>query len=107
MATKLNFSDALERISEQRSIDASEVQTRALRRAVWVAEWHIPGCMPKSFVVSLTKRDALADALSMCGGARGAASDLRKHGRTDRVSPDAYASMAITTIEKRRLGDLL
>lgn len=104
---KYTFEEALERVSDERSIDASEVQTRALQRKVWVAEWHIPGCLSESFSVCLTRADAIRQALEFCDNVRGAASELRKHGRTNRVSPDAYVSMAITTIEKRTLGDLM
>ena len=103
----MSFDDALQRINDERSVDASEVQTRALQRKVWVAEWHIPGCLSESFAVCLTRADAIETALQFCGNVRGAASDLRKYGRTDRVSPDAYVSMAITTIEQRTLGSLL
>lgn len=104
---KYTFSEAVECISDERSINAGEVQTRALQRKVWIAEWHIPGCLSESFSVCLTRADAINQALAFCGHVRGAASDLRKYGRTDRVSPDAYVSMAITTVEKRTLGDLM
>jgi len=103
----ISFSEALDAISDERSIDANEVQARALQRAIWVAEWHIPGCLSESFSVCLTRADAIDTALEFCGHVRGAKSDLQRYGRTDRVSPDAYVSMAITTIEKRTLGDLL
>ena len=104
---KLTFSEALELIADQRSVSASEVQTRALRQKVWVAEWHIPGCLSESFSVCTTRADAIECALQMCGNVRGAKSDLTRYGRTDRVSPDAYVNMAITTVEKLRLSDLL
>jgi hypothetical protein len=103
---KLTFDEALERIADERSISANEVQARALRRYVWVAEWHVPGCLSESFSVCLTKSDALETALHMCGAARGAKSDLMRYGRTDRVSSDAYVSMAVTTIERRQLRTL-
>lgn len=104
---KLDFNDALERISDGRSVDYREVQARALQRIVWVAEWHIPGCLSESFSICTTKRDAISCALEMCGSVRGALSDLRKYGRTDRVSPDAYVSMAITTVARNTLGGIL
>jgi len=105
--TKLTFDEALDAISDERSIDANEVQARALQRTIWVAEWHIPGCLSESFSVCLTRADAIRQALEFCGHVRGAKSDLQRYGRTDRVSPDAYVRMAITTVEKRTLGDLL
>jgi hypothetical protein len=103
---KLTFSETLDAISDERNIDANEVQARALRRKVWIAEWHIPGCLSESFSVCLTRADAISQAREFCGHVRGAKSDLQRYGRTDRVSPDAYVSMAITTIKKRTLGDL-
>lgn len=103
---KLNFDDALQAVNEQQCINSADVQARALQRFVWVAEWHIPGCLPESFGVHTRKADALADALGMCGNARGAATELRKYGRTERVAPDAYVSMAVTTIERRQLFTL-
>ena len=104
---KLTFDEALEYINYERPIDRNNVQARALNRAVWVAEWHIPGCMSESSSICPTKRDAIECALDMCGNVRGAATDLRRYGRTDRVAPDAYVGMAITTVEKHRLIDLL
>jgi hypothetical protein len=103
---KLTFDEALERINDQHSISSEDVQSRALQRFVWVAEWHILGCLSESFSVCLTKGEALETALGMCGHVRGARSDLVKHGYTDRVSPEAYVSMAVTTIERRTLRTL-
>ena len=104
---KLDFSEALEKINDGYSVKPSGVQARALQRTVWVAEWHIPGCLSESFSVCTSKADAISCALDMCGNVRGALSDLRKYGRTDRVSPDAYVSMAITTVSRNKLGGLL
>ena len=102
---KLSF-DALEALANERRIDADDIDPRALQRMVWVAEWHIPGCLSESFSVCRTKADALETALGMCGHARGARADLIRYGRTDRVSSDAYVSMAVTTIERRALHTL-
>ena len=106
-APKLTFSEALERVNDGHSINAADVQTRALQRKLWISEWHIPGCISESQGYSLTKRDAIAEALEMCGHARGARADLIHYGRTDKVSPDAYVSMAITSIERVTLADIL
>lgn len=103
---KLDFYQALEALNDERRINLNDVRADALRRKVWVSEWHIPGCVSESFGIHVTKRDAIKDALRMCDHARGAATDLRKYGCTDKVSPDAYVSMAITTIEHRTLGSL-
>lgn len=108
---KLNFDEALEAIGDGRRISADEVQARALNRRVWIAEWHLPGCLSESFSVTTDKRNAIAIALEMASGAdgppRGMASDLRKHGRSDRTAPDAWARCAITTVSRGILADYL
>ena len=108
---KLTFDEALQRINDQCSVHADDVQARALRRRIWVAEWHLPGCLSESFSVCLTKRDAIESALSMAEGAdgapRGMRADLIRYGRSDRTAPDAWARGAITTIERRALADIL
>ena len=110
MAQKLTFDDALQAINEERRIDSSDVQARALKRKVWIAEWHLPGCLSESFSVCLTKRHAIETALSMAEGAegppRGMLADLRAYGRSNRTAPDAWARGAITTIERRALWTL-
>jgi len=104
--SKLDFNEALQTIADERRVSSDDIQARALRRYVWVAEWHTPGCLSESFSVVTTKSAALECALEMCGHVRGARADLLKYGRTDRVCPDAYVSMALTTIERRQLHTL-
>lgn len=107
---KLSFYEALQAINDGQSLNYQDVQARALRRMVWVAEWHIPGCLSESFSVCTTKRDAIERALSMAkgelGAPRGMRADLERFGRSDRTAPNAWASPAITTIEKRALFTL-
>lgn len=107
---KLDFEDACQALNEQRSIDREQVQARALRRVVWVYEWHLPGCTSESWGISLTKADAVDSALQLAEGAdgppRGMRADLIRSGRSDRTAPDAWARGAITTIERRTLADL-
>lgn len=107
---KLSFYEALQAINDSQSLNYQDVQARALRRMVWVAEWHIPGCLSESFSVCTTKRDAIERALSMAegelGAPRGMRADLERFGRSDRTAPNAWASRAITTIEKRALFTL-
>ena len=108
---KLTFDEALQRINDQCSVHFADVQTRALRRHVWIAEWHLPGCLSESFSVCLTKSDAIESALSMAEGAEGAPrgmrADLQRYGRSNRTAGDAYVAVAITTIERRTLADIL
>ena len=107
---KLSFIEALQAINDGQSVHSADVQARALRRMVWVAEWHLPGCLSESFSVCTTKRDAIDCALSMAEGAEGAPrgmrADLERFGRSDRTAPDGWASHAITTIERRALSTL-
>jgi len=107
---KLSFYEALQAINDGQFLSYQDVQARALRRMVWVAEWHIPGCLSESFSVCTTKRDAIERALSMAkgelGAPRGMRADLERFGRSDRTAPNAWASPAITTIEKRALFTL-
>lgn len=110
-AMKLTFDEALQRINDQMPVHSADVQTRALQRRVWIAEWHLPGCLSESMSVCLTKRDAIDCALSMAEGAdgapRGMRADLQRFGRSDRVPPDGMFSQAITTIDRRALSDIL
>ena len=101
---KLSFNDVLQLINDERSIDADNVQSRALSRYLWISEWHLPGCVSESRGYSLTKKDAIKNCLSMASGAdgppRGMATDLRTYGRSDRTAPDAWARGAISTIKR-------
>lgn len=111
MAKKLTFDEAFELIIDERSIDASDVQARALSRYIWISEWHFPGCISESRGYSLTKNDAIENCLSMASGAdgppRGMLTDLRTYGRSDRTTPDAWARGAISTIKRVQLRDIL
>lgn len=106
---KLTFDEALERINEQRHINAADVQSRALSRRVWVAEWHLPGCLSESFDVCLTKAEAIRAACAFAegedGAPRGMKSALRKLGRFDSHS-ELFGS-CINTIKQQTLSDLL
>lgn len=108
---KLSFSEALQDINDERPVHSADVQARALRRRIWVAEWHLPGCLSESFSVCLTKSDAIDCALSMAAGTdgppRGMRADLERFGRSDRTAPDAWARGAITAIERRTLADII
>jgi hypothetical protein len=109
---KLTFDEALERIDDERRIDPAEVSAAALQRILWIAEWHIPGCLSESRSYCTTKRDAIESALMFAHDAdgrppRGMRSELRRYGRSDKVSANAYVSMAITTVARHRLRDIL
>ena len=108
---KLSFSEALERIDDERAIDRDDVQARALSQYLWVAEWHIPCCMSESQAYCLTKRDAIESACDMANtgpdgeSPRGMRTALRKFGRFDSDSP--LYGRVINTIERVQLRDIL
>lgn len=108
---KLSFSEVLERINDERSIDRAEVQSRALSQYLWVAEWHIPGCMSESRSYCTTKRDAIDSACEMANtgpdgqAPRGMRSALNRSGRFDSDSP--LFGRVINTVERVQLRDLL
>lgn len=109
---KLTFSDALEMLADQRYVNPNNVQARALRRRVWIAEWHLPGCLSESQSVCLTKREAIDCALSMAedgdGSApRGMRADLMRYGRSDKQPEGAYVRGAVTTVSRHMLRDIL
>lgn len=79
---KLTFDEALERIAEQRLIRPEEVQTRALRRRVYVMMYSAPGCLPDHSSVSPTRWEAIEDARELYAddAPRGFITQLRRHG---------------------------
>jgi hypothetical protein len=106
---KLSFAEVCERLNDQRYVPAENVLQRALQRKVWIAEWHLPGCLSESWSVCLTKREAIETACGFAetadGAPRGMPTSLRKHGRFDSRSP--MFGTCVNTIEQRTLGSLL
>lgn len=109
--TKLTFDDVCEMIQEGQYVDSNNVRADALQRQVWIAEWHIPGCLSESQTLCFTKAAAINAALDMAsdenGPPRGMRADLERFGRSDRVAAGAYVRMAVTTISKNRIRDIL
>lgn len=107
--TKLTFDEALERLADERRIERNDVQAAALRRKVWLAEWHLPGCLSESQSINLTKEDAIATAIDWADGEdgppRGMTTALRKHGFLQHSSQ--LFGTVITTVKQHTLGDLL
>lgn len=104
---KLTFDEALEHLADGRFIKADRVQAAALQRRVWIAEWHLPGCLSESHAYSTTKADAVRAGMDFAGdeAPRGMATNLRKHGAYQHKT-DMFG-VVITTIEYRTLGELL
>lgn len=111
MRKKLTFDDVCEAINDGRHVDVNEVRADALRRHVWIAEWHVPGCLSETQSLCLTRGEAISAALDMAsdenGPPRGMRADLMRSGRSDRVSAGAWARQAITTIARHQLRDIL
>lgn len=106
---KLTFDEAIDRVNDDRNVNASGVLASALRRKVWVAEWHLPGCLSESYSVCLSKADAIGQCLlfaeSEDGAPRGMKTALVKHGRFDSQS-EMYGT-CINTVTQRTLSDIL
>jgi hypothetical protein len=111
---KLNFAEALERIGDELPLDRDMVQADALKRKVWIAEWHIPGCISELRAIVLTKRDAIDAAVDFTGAdgddeiehkIRGIRTALKRTGSFQHHT-EMYGNV-VTTIERRTLGDLL
>lgn len=108
MANKLNFEEALERINDGLYVSRSNVLSTALSRKLWLAEWHLPGCLSESQCYCLTKSDAIESALFFAetenGPPRGMKTSLNKYGRFDGHS-ELYGDV-ITTVSQCRLSDI-
>jgi hypothetical protein len=106
---KLTFDEALERINDERALSAADVRADALRRKLWIAEWHMPGCLSESRSYCLTKSGAIESACMFAeteeGIPRGMVRALRASGRFDGHSP-IYGDV-VTTIERVKLADIL
>lgn len=106
---KLNFEEALERINDGFSVSRSDVLSTALNRKLWLAEWHLPGCLSESACYCLTKSDAIAALCSMAetenGPPWGMKTALAKHGRFDcKTSLYGYV---INTVDRVSLSEII
>lgn len=104
---KLTFDEALERLNEERGLHASGVLASALKRKVWVAEWHLPGCLSESRSYCTTKADAVTSALAFAGDEppRGMATNLRQYGLHQHRT-DMYGAV-VTTVEQMLLAHII
>lgn len=109
MSKLLNFDEAMERLNDERPLNAGQVTGTALKRVVWIAEWHIPGCLSESRSLCLTKSEAIKAGCGMAeidhSAPRGMQTALRKFHRFD--SKTALYGTVINTISKHTLHDLL
>lgn len=109
MLNKLTFDEAIERINDGFSVNRSEVLSTALYRKLWIAEWHIPGCLSESQCFCLTKSDAIDAACLMAedenGTTYGMKTALRKHGRFD--CETGLYGYVINTVYRVYLSDII
>lgn len=109
--TKLDFDKAMERLNDERIIHRHEVSARALERKVWVAEWHMPGCLSESRSYCTTKKDAIDAAVDYTHSPgidsppRGIYRALRKDGAFYHHT-EMFGNVW-TTVERMTLGDLI
>lgn len=105
---KLDFNSALEKINDGFTVRHSEVYAKALNRKIWIAEWHLPGCLSESQSICLNKSDAIESALIFAetenGPPRGMKTRLQKDGRFD--SRSELYGYVITTVSQCRLSDI-
>lgn len=105
---KLTFDEVLKRLADERIVDASNVQASALKRKVWIAEWHIPGCMSESRQICMTKAEAVQAGLDFTG------EDKPPHGMRAGLERDGFFQHRTelhghvnTTIRQVTLAELL
>jgi hypothetical protein len=106
------FAEVLEMLGDERFVSPRQVLPGALKRKVWIAEWHIPGCLSESSAICCTKAEAIEQALSFASDAdgcppRGMRADLLKFGSSSKLAANAYVGMATTTISRATLADCL
>jgi len=105
----MTFDEVIEKISDGYFVKRSDIQSRALTRKVWLAEWHIPGCMSESQMFATTKHEAIQCAMSMAetenGIPRGMRTALRRNGRFD-CQTEMFGAV-INTVSRMSLSDLI
>jgi hypothetical protein len=82
---KMTYDETLQALNDERCIESTNVQTRALRRKVWVSMNGMGGYMPNSRGVSRTKAQAEESCIDIAGddAPRGFAAELRRTGSAD------------------------
>ncbi len=106
---KLAFDTVLQHLADDRRVKASDVLAHALKRKVWVAEWHMPGCLSESQSICVSKLDAVEEGLRFADGddgpPRGMKTALIRDGVFQHRTP--MFGDVITTVEQHTLADLL
>ena len=60
---KLSYTEALERLADQRIVHANDVEARAMRRKVWISGNGSPGCLYDN---GPNYHETKADAIASC-----------------------------------------
>ena len=107
--SKLNFEEVIDRISDGGFVHHSAVLASALNRKVWVAEWHLPGCLSESQCYCTSKAQAISAALSMAEGEDGPPYGMRAALLRDGmfVSQSPLYGTCINTVSQSFLSELL
>lgn len=106
---KLTFDEALNRVCEERHVHRDQVRASALKRKLWIAEWHIPGCISESSMICMTKQHAINAACLMAEGESGAPRGMKRHLNEygQFISESPMFGRVINTIRQTTLGDML
>jgi len=107
---KLTFDEALQRLHDGRMVRRDDVYLKAQRRKLWVAEWHIPGCLSESQAYCLTKADAVQAGIDFASNdvdhfPRGLRQGLERDGSFQHHT-ELYGNV-ITTVYQVELSELL
>lgn len=102
---KLTFDGVIEQLNEQHYVHPENILASALKRKVWIAEWHLPGCLSESQDICTAKGDVIECALTFADSPHGMKTALRKYGRFD-GNTEMYGTV-INTAEQHRLCDIL
>lgn len=98
----MTYDEVLERLNEERTVNPTQTMKK---RKVWVAEWHLPGCLSEARSYCSTKADAVECALSFLPEGVKAKTALTRYGKLHSSSP-LYGT-CITTVTKHTIGDLI
>lgn len=107
---KLTFDEAMQHLNEGRIVQRHAVLAGAIKRKVWVAEWHIPGCLSETRSICTTKADAVEAGLDFARNEvdhfpRGLRSALERDGHFQHHT-ELFGTVA-TSVERMQLGDLI
>lgn len=107
---KLTYEEVMEKLNDERIVKAKDVPANVQCRVVWIAEWHLPGCMSESQSLCTTKAEAINACRAMAANEfgcspRGMLKAMQKFERFDSES-EVYGT-CINTVSKHTLAEFL